>query len=193
MNHRRRLRRRPHRTVTDRPGSALKPAQLAQLHHEPQAARVWECDHGLRRLHDEPSGGFEGCTANRTFASKVARRLRRWHGCSLSSRSFAGRPFQQSHGRTVLAEEAQQKHTVRNHLCRTVKIHFSLRQPGPPTTFKELAPLNFDPCRRPLISAANELGSAVITHHPYEAGRCRITGITDPSCNCRCYLVLNEV
>jgi hypothetical protein len=82
MNHRRRLRRRPHRTVTDRPGSALKPAQLAQLHHEPQAARVWECDHGLRRLHDEPSGGFEGCTANRTFASKVARRLRRWHGSS---------------------------------------------------------------------------------------------------------------
>jgi hypothetical protein len=82
MNHRRRLRRRPHRTVTDRPGSALKPAQLAQLHHEPQAARVCECDHGLRRLHDEPSGGFEGCTANRTFASKVARRLRRWHGSS---------------------------------------------------------------------------------------------------------------
>jgi hypothetical protein len=74
MNHRRRLRSRPHRTATDRPGSALKPAQLAQLHHKPQAARVRECDHGLRRLHDEPSGGFEGCTANRPFASKVARR-----------------------------------------------------------------------------------------------------------------------
>ena len=39
-----------------------------------------------RRLHDQPSGWFEGCTANRTVASKMARRSRRLHArcaCSL--------------------------------------------------------------------------------------------------------------
>ena len=40
----------------------------------------------LRRLHDEPGGSFEACTANRTVASKVAygwRRLQARCACNL--------------------------------------------------------------------------------------------------------------